>query len=101
MRINPALPELRPLPFSPQRPLPRADLKGSPDISLFDRAPVSKAKVQLGAVAPEEPTSGFVEKTLSFDASTMFLLTDGKVMAQDAGPTGDGTKDWYVLTPDQ
>jgi hypothetical protein len=36
----------------------------------------------------------------SFNASTMFLLTDGAVLCQDAGAGLGGSPNWWKLTPD-
>src|SRR6266516_7961011 len=35
-----------------------------------------------------------------FNASTMFLLTDGAVLCQDAGAGKGGSPNWWKLTPD-
>lgn len=55
--------------------------------------------VRLGAV-PAAPAQAWTAQDVPFNASTMFLLTDGRVLAEDEGADNNGTKNWWILTPD-
>lgn len=88
----------KPAPLSP--PAPNTDASRQPVA-----VPIGRAVDSMTSAAGAKPgnaqaaTSNWGSKPAPFNVSTMFLLTDGRVLAEDEGTDNEGSRNWWVLTP--
>lgn len=68
--------------------------------STYTRAVAAAAALACLPAIAHAQTWTKLAHTPSFNAGSVFLMTDGTVLAQDMGSCGCGAGDWWRLTPD-
>jgi hypothetical protein len=61
---------------------------------------VAHARAVRPTVAADTPWSSLVHPP-PFNPGAILLLTDGRVLVQDQGPTDGGASGWWILSPDR
>jgi hypothetical protein len=67
----------------------------------YTRVVAAAAALACLPVIAQAQTWTALKNTASFSVGSLFLMTDGTVLAQDEGSCGCGAGDWWRLTPDE